>query len=142
MSSPKRRIETDMMKLCVCGPALAFVRQSSQLTVARCDIHLVRSLMSDYEVNLVNDNMQEFFVKFKGPEESESSPSAQMGCSSARLTERWRLVCTEHGEASLTSVTFRRSPVCRRCLEDSRRAAGRLPVQVALDRLPEQDLSP
>ncbi|PRQ75707.1 Ubiquitin-conjugating enzyme/RWD-like protein [Rhodotorula toruloides] len=42
MSSPKRRIETDMMKL----------------------------LMSDYEVNLINDNMQEFYVKFKGPEET------------------------------------------------------------------------
>ncbi|KAF2149571.1 hypothetical protein K461DRAFT_281954 [Myriangium duriaei CBS 260.36] len=42
MSSPKRRIETDMMKL----------------------------LMSDYEVTLVNDNMQEFYVRFKGPEET------------------------------------------------------------------------
>ncbi|CDO54038.1 similar to Saccharomyces cerevisiae YEL012W UBC8 Ubiquitin-conjugating enzyme that negatively regulates gluconeogenesis by mediating the glucose-induced ubiquitination of fructose-1,6-bisphosphatase [Geotrichum candidum] len=42
MSSPKRRIETDVMKL----------------------------LMSDFEVTLVNDNMQEFFVKFKGPEET------------------------------------------------------------------------
>lgn len=27
--------------------------------------------MSDYEVTLVNDNMQEFYVRFKGPEESE-----------------------------------------------------------------------
>ena len=26
--------------------------------------------MSDYEVNLVNDNMQEFFVRFYGPKES------------------------------------------------------------------------
>ncbi|GAA5906354.1 E2 ubiquitin-conjugating protein UBC8 [Sporobolomyces salmoneus] len=26
--------------------------------------------MSDYEVNLVNDNMQEFYVKFKGPAET------------------------------------------------------------------------
>ncbi|GAA5933971.1 uncharacterized protein JCM15063_000520 [Sporobolomyces koalae] len=41
-SSPKRRIETDVMKL----------------------------LMSDYEVTLVNDNMQEFYVKFKGPAET------------------------------------------------------------------------
>jgi ubiquitin-conjugating enzyme E2 H len=31
---------------------------------------LVRRLMSDYEVNLVNDNMQEFFVRFYGPTES------------------------------------------------------------------------
>ena len=43
MSSPKRRIETDVMKL----------------------------MMSDYEVTLVNDNMQEFYVIFKGPTESE-----------------------------------------------------------------------
>jgi len=42
MSSPRRRIETDVMKL----------------------------LMSDYEVTLVNDNMSEFFVRFKGPEET------------------------------------------------------------------------
>lgn len=42
MSSPKRRIETDVMKL----------------------------MMSDYEVTLVNDNMQEFYVIFKGPTES------------------------------------------------------------------------
>ncbi|KAI4842784.1 hypothetical protein E4T44_07113 [Aureobasidium sp. EXF-8845] len=45
MSSPKRRIETD-------------VGHESRM-------------MSDYEVTLVNDNsMQEFFVRFKGPEES------------------------------------------------------------------------
>ena len=46
MSSPKRRIETDVMKL----------------------------MMSDYEVTLVNDNMQEFYVIFKGPTESKSIP--------------------------------------------------------------------
>ncbi|KAH8918975.1 hypothetical protein BT69DRAFT_1322465 [Atractiella rhizophila] len=45
MSSPKRRIETDVMKL----------------------------LMSDYEVTLVNDNMQEFYVKFSGPTESRDN---------------------------------------------------------------------
>ena len=32
-------------------------------------------LMSDYEVNLVNDNMQEFYVRFYGPAESASSSS-------------------------------------------------------------------
>lgn len=42
MSSPKRRIETDVMKM----------------------------MMSDYEVTLVNDNMQEFYVRFKGPDET------------------------------------------------------------------------
>lgn len=30
-------------------------------------------LMSDYEVNLVNDNMQEFYVRFYGPAESALS---------------------------------------------------------------------
>lgn len=33
-------------------------------------------LMSDYEVNLVNDNIQEFYVRFYGPTESASSPSS------------------------------------------------------------------
>lgn len=33
-------------------------------------------LMSDYDVNLVNDSMSEFFVKFHGPSESESSQSS------------------------------------------------------------------
>ncbi|OBA15023.1 ubiquitin-conjugating enzyme that negatively regulates gluconeogenesis [Ogataea polymorpha] len=42
MSSPKRRIESDVMKL----------------------------LMSDYEVSLVDDNMQEFYVNFEGPKDS------------------------------------------------------------------------
>ncbi|ODQ79431.1 hypothetical protein BABINDRAFT_167290 [Babjeviella inositovora NRRL Y-12698] len=42
MSSPKRRIESDVMKL----------------------------LMSDYEVNLVNDSMQEFYVNFPGPKDT------------------------------------------------------------------------
>lgn len=27
--------------------------------------------MSDYDVSLINDSMQEFFVKFKGPEDSK-----------------------------------------------------------------------
>lgn len=42
MSSPKRRVETDVMKL----------------------------LMSDYEVTLVNNKMSEFFVRFHGPAET------------------------------------------------------------------------
>lgn len=32
-------------------------------------IHSYR-LVSDYEVSLVNDNMQEFYVKFTGPSDS------------------------------------------------------------------------
>jgi phosphoserine phosphatase len=44
MSSPRRRIETDVMKL----------------------------LMSDFEVTLINDNMQEFYVRFLGPIDSNN----------------------------------------------------------------------
>ena len=29
------------------------------------------SLMSDYEVTLINDNMQEFYVRFRGPSDSK-----------------------------------------------------------------------
>jgi len=31
---------------------------------------VMKMLMSDYEVTLVNDNMQEFYVRFKGPTET------------------------------------------------------------------------
>lgn len=36
--------------------------------------------MSDYEVNLVNDSMQEFYVRFYGPAESEHRPRIAMLC--------------------------------------------------------------
>ncbi|XP_063902591.1 uncharacterized protein LOC135122325 isoform X1 [Zophobas morio] len=42
MSSPKKRIETDVMKL----------------------------MMADHDVSLVNDNMMEFYVKFLGPKDT------------------------------------------------------------------------
>ncbi|KAJ2159564.1 ubiquitin-conjugating enzyme E2 H [Coemansia sp. RSA 552] len=42
MTSPRRRIETDVMKL----------------------------LMSDFDVSLVKDSMQEFYVMFKGPDDT------------------------------------------------------------------------
>lgn len=48
MASPKRRIETDVMKM----------------------------MMSDYEVTLINDSMQEFYVSFKGPTESKNRSSS------------------------------------------------------------------
>lgn len=50
MSSPRRRIETDVMKLY---------------------INYYIRLMSEYEVNLINDNMQEFHILFLGPKESK-----------------------------------------------------------------------
>jgi len=52
--------------------------------------------MSDYEVTLVNDNMQEFYVKFKGPVESEYSSliavklyRSSIGTLLSELGERW-----------------------------------------------------
>lgn len=66
MSSPKRRIETDVMKL----------------------------MMSDYEVTLVNDNMQEFYVIFKGPSESKSAKSHINRCSSDNIP-RWMMTDQE-----------------------------------------------
>ena len=35
-----------------------------------CHVQVMKMLMSDYEVTLVNDNMQEFYVRFKGPKET------------------------------------------------------------------------
>lgn len=87
MSSPKRRIETDVMKL----------------------------MMSDYEVTLVNDNMQEFFVIFKGPTESKPCFSLRIG---RRQTDR----CAY-------------STLRRRQVESPRRTPRRISVQLALNRL-------
>ncbi|KAJ5513262.1 hypothetical protein N7463_002814 [Penicillium fimorum] len=65
MSSPKRRIETDVMKMYDRQFPRPFRRFSQPFW-----------MMSDYEVTLVNDNIpitinrQEFYVRFKGPEET------------------------------------------------------------------------
>ncbi|WYZ35573.1 hypothetical protein EsH8_X_000220 [Colletotrichum jinshuiense] len=56
MSSPRRRIETDDVRL---------ANEPSRASYAD-----LSRLMSDYEVTLVNDNMQEFYVRFKGPTET------------------------------------------------------------------------
>lgn len=53
------------MKLC------AFSLEQSARTPA--DSGERYRLMSDFEVTLVNDNMQEFYVRFNGPEESAPS---------------------------------------------------------------------
>lgn len=39
--------------------------------------------MSDYEITLINDSMQEFYVRFHGPQESEYSRDIHSNCSSA-----------------------------------------------------------
>ena len=95
MSSPKRRIETDVMKM----------------------------LMSDYEVTLVNDNMQEFYVRFKGPEESASIPQDVQFADEVYLT------------------TFH-STIRWRPMEDPRRTARPIPLQEPKHRLCEPHISP
>lgn len=66
--------------------------------------------MSDYEVTLVNDNMQEFYVRFKGPEESTSY---------FYLPSLDKMGYSEEGQRADSNSTIR-----RRILEDPRRAAG------------------
>ena len=80
------------------------------------------------QVTLVNDNMQEFYVRFHGPDESAST------WASAYLTAQLlsRAGASPHTPLELTAQT----------LEDPRRAAESVPVQVAVDRLHEQDLPP
>ncbi|KAG0640773.1 putative ubiquitin conjugating enzyme Ubc8 [Tuber brumale] len=66
MSSPKRRIETDIV-----SDLNTASEQLSLHSLQRMTLNTTHRLMSDYEVTLVNDNsMQEFYVRFKGPEES------------------------------------------------------------------------
>jgi len=76
-------------------------------------------LMSDYEVSLVNDSMQEFYVRFHGPEESEYQSST-----------------------TLTELTRVNSTVRQRSMEDSCRATWSIPIQVTEYRVHEQDIPP
>jgi len=93
MSSPKRRIETDVMKM----------------------------LMSDYEVTLVNDNMQEFYVRFKGPDESR--------------WKRYILTCRKIADH------FPDSTIQRRNMEDPRRVTRSISLQKPEYWFRQQDLS-
>lgn len=82
--------------------------------------------------------MSEFFVKFKGPTESESRLSsseatmwrgnefahARMEEAPCHLTSYRRDTDTE-----LTETAFY-STVCQWCVEDPRRAPGTIPIQV------------
>ncbi|KAG8532865.1 Ubiquitin-conjugating enzyme E2 8 [Bacidia gigantensis] len=67
MSSPKRRIETDVRTLA--QKSIAPERLKADVVLFR-NSQVMKMLMSDYEVTLVNDNMQEFYVRFKGPTET------------------------------------------------------------------------
>ena len=83
--------------------------------------------MSDYEITLINDSMQEFYVRFHGPQESELRDLNVGLCSSCHYAE-------------IVFPNCLCSALRRRRLEDSRRAPRPVPVQVAIDRLYEQDL--
>jgi len=76
--------------------------------------------MSDYEVTLVNDNMREFYVRFYGPGESTFPHHLS-------IPVRVGLIST--------------STVRGRYMEDSRRVASGVSVQVAEHRFYEQDFS-
>lgn len=77
--------------------------------------------MSDYEVTLVNDCMQEFYVHFYGPAESES--------------DQYPVV------SHLANITSHRSTLCWRRVENPRRIARPVPLQITQHWLHEQDLS-
>ena len=79
--------------------------------------------MSDYEVNLVNDNMQEFYVRFYGPAESTSTPPT--------------LITPPRVASHVTDVC---STLCRRRVEDPRRAPRSISIQITEYRLHEQDI--
>jgi hypothetical protein len=68
MSSPSKRREMDLMKL----------------------------MMSDYKVEMVNDGMQEFFVEFKGPTENVAGEASARKkpriCSVDRLWHHPRMI--------------------------------------------------
>jgi hypothetical protein len=81
--------------------------------------------MSDYEVTLVNDCMQEFYVRFYGPAES-------------MLTSRAHTIPNFGPNAFCFSVI---STICRRRVENPRRAARSVPFQIAQYWIHEQDIS-
>jgi len=61
-----------LWSLFVAPPPLSVMSSPSK----RREMDLMKLMMSDYKVEMVNDGMQEFFVEFKGPTES-TNPLAQ-----------------------------------------------------------------
>lgn len=98
---------------------------SSALGLGRFPI--VPAVHTDPRLTFVRDSLQEFFVRFHGPTESVSLPRIRKhdGCSPLTLS------CPS------TSSALREGN-----LEDSRRTARPVPIQVALDWLHEQDFPP
>jgi hypothetical protein len=79
--------------------------------------------MSDYEVSLVNDSMQEFYVRFYGPAEST-------------------LLVLSHPPYVLTVLALASSTVCWGSVEDPCRTSRSISIQVTQYWLYEQDLPP
>lgn len=73
-------------------------------------------MMSDYEVSLVNDNMQEFYVRFYGPAESRHSFLA--------TTFIFGPICAD------TRLFNPISSLCRGCVEDSCWTSRSIPFQI------------
>ena len=81
MSSPSKRREMDLMKLCVLQIIFLFLKFWGFIYLFilifgflfLCFVWLVWTrMMSDYKVEMINDGMQEFYVDFHGPKESKS----------------------------------------------------------------------
>ena len=78
MCSPSKRREMDVMKLYVLPLFRPKTHRATTLTRIGSSLSLSRPnrLMSDFNVQVENDNIQEFFVNFEGPKDSEClSPS-------------------------------------------------------------------
>ena len=75
--SPSKRREMDVMKMCVRqtfnlkGPRYCLDRPLSAFLLLGLHESRVCRMMSDWKVELVNDNINELYVEFKGPKESE-----------------------------------------------------------------------
>ena len=62
-----------------CGATAPADAMPACMACPQCPVVHPCSLMSDYEVTLVNDNMQEFYIRFNGPAESASPPPFAAG---------------------------------------------------------------
>lgn len=74
--------------------------------------------MSDYEVTLVNDNMQEFYVRFHGPTESEWMAPARRSVESQGRCGLGGRGCARREQDGAGSV-FKKLCIARRAPESS-----------------------
>jgi hypothetical protein len=99
-------------------------------------------MMSDWKVELVEDNISEFYVEFGGPKDSECNVLKGVAAltSNHPVSSRWQ--CGLAWLAGLADIESRCRPVRRRGLEAARGATRCIPLQVTIYRLCEQDLPP